>query len=102
MFKSDLYETALINYNILVDLSWILTYVSAEYALYSFDKQGNIINAESVNGMYPIEEAYELLRKTENGVSTPRAVGKPFDYLREILPENLSVVDLIIKFWRNF
>ena len=29
--KSQLYETALINYNILVDLTWAWTYVSAEY-----------------------------------------------------------------------
>ncbi len=34
--KANLYETALINYNILVDLSWTITYVSAEYALYKF------------------------------------------------------------------
>lgn len=102
IFKSNLYETALINYNILVDLSWTITYVSAEYALYSFDKEGNVTNAKEVSGMHPIEEAYELLRKTENGVSTPHAEGNPFDYLRNMLPEFSPAVDLIAEFWRKF
>lgn len=77
IFKSNLYETALLNYNILVDLSWTIIYVSAEYVLYSFDKDGNVTNAEDVSCMHPIEEAYDLLRKTENGVATPHAEGKP-------------------------
>lgn len=101
-FKANLYETALMNYNILVDLSWTITYVSAEYALYKFDKEGNIINAEEVSGMHPIEEAYKLLRKTEEGVSTPHAKGNPFDYLKAMTPEFSSAVDLIIDFWKDF
>ena len=34
-FKAELYETALLSYNILVDLTWAWTYVSAEYADHS-------------------------------------------------------------------
>ena len=101
-FKSDLYETALINYNILVDLSWTITYVSAEYALYQFDKNGNITNAQDIYGMSPIEEAYDLLRKTENGVSTPHSKDNPFHYLQTMLPEFSDAVDLIIDFWSKF
>lgn len=41
MFKAQMLETALINYNILVDLTWTMTYVSAEYVLYKFDNEGN-------------------------------------------------------------
>lgn len=102
IFKAEMYETALINYNILVDLSWTMTYVSAEYALYTFDDEGNVTNARDVCGMHPIEEAYELLRKTENGVSTPHAQGNPFDYLRIMLPEFSPAMDLIVKFWKEF
>ena len=101
-FKSDLYETALINYNILVDLSWTSTYVSAEYILYKFDSNNNIINATEISGMTPIEEAYKLLRKTENGVSTPHAEGNPFDYLKKMAPEFSELIDLIISFWKDF
>lgn len=102
IIKSNLYETALMNYNILVDLSWTITYVSAEYALYNFDEEGNVTNAMDVSGMHPIEEAYELLRKTENGVSTPHAEGNPFNYLKVMRPEFASSVDLIVEFWKKF
>jgi len=102
IFKSELYETALVYYNILVDLSWTITYVTAEYALYKFDKDKNIINAKDIYGMLPIEESYEMLRKTENGVSTPYAEGNPFDYLRVMQPQFKDAIDLIINFWRDF
>lgn len=58
-FKAELYETALLSYNILVDLTWAWTYVSAEYLLYTFDEEGNVTNAKDVCGMHPIEEAYQ-------------------------------------------
>lgn len=102
IYKSELYETALINYNILVDLSWTITYVTAEYALYKFDRNGNIINAKDIYEMVPIEDAYELLRKTENGVSNPHAEGNPFDYLRVMQPKFRDSIDLIITFWSEF
>lgn len=101
-FKAELYETALLNYNILVDLTWAWTYVSAEYVLYTFDNEGNITNSKDVCGMHPIEEAYELLRKTENGVSTPHAEGNPFNYLKVMRPEFSDAVDTIIEFWKSF
>lgn len=101
-FKSELYETALISYNILVDLTWAWTYVSAEYALYSFDADGNVTNAKDVCGMHPIEEAYDLLRKTENGVSTPHAEGNPFNYLKVMRPEFTGAMNIIIDFWKMF
>lgn len=90
------------NYNILVDLSWTIIYVTAEYALYKFDKEGNIINQKEIYGMLPIEESYEMLRKTENGVSTPHAEGNPFDYLRVMQPQFQDAIDLIVNFWRDF
>lgn len=101
-FKAELYETALLSYNILVDLSWAWTYVSAEYLLYNFDADGNVTNAKDVCGMHPIEEAYELLRKTENGVSTPHAEGNPFNYLKVMRPEFSDAVDTIVDFWKVF
>ena len=33
-------------HNILVDLTWAWTYVSAEYRLYTFDEEGNVTNAK--------------------------------------------------------
>lgn len=101
-FKAELYETALINYNILVDLSWTITYVSAEFMMYNFDSDGNITNATEISGMSSIEEAYDMLRKTENRVTTPHAEGNPFQYLKVMTPEFGEAIDLIIDFWKNF
>lgn len=101
-FKGELYETALINYNILVDLTWTWTYVSAEYALYVFDEEGNVTNAKDVCGMHPMEESYELLRKAENDVSNPFAEGNPFHYLKTMRPEFSDAVDTIVEFWKLF
>lgn len=100
--KAELFETALINYNILVDLTWAWTYVSAEYVLYKFDKDNNVINAIEITGMHTIDEAYELLRQTENGVTTPHTDGNPFNYLKKMRPEFSAAVDTIVSFWKDF
>lgn len=102
MFKAQMLETALINYNILVDLTWTMTYVSAEYVLYKFDNEGNVTNADEIIGMHSIEKSLDMLRKTENGVSTPHAEGNPFQYLKVMRPEFSDAIDLIIEFWKEF
>lgn len=102
IYKSELYETALINYNILVDLSWAITYVSAEYVLYKFDSDGNVKNADEIRGMHPIDEAFSILRKVENSTVAPTAENNPFTYLKVMTPEFSDAVDLIISFWRQF
>lgn len=99
---ADMYETALINYNILVDLSWTITYVSSEYILYKFDKSGNIVNSNAIYEMLPIEQAYNALRYAENIVTAPTAADNPFRYLKEQLPEFEDSIDLIIDFWSKF
>ena len=99
---SDMYETALINYNILVDLSWTITYVSSEYVLYKFDESGNIIDSNEIYGMLPIEQAYSALRNAENMVTSPAAINNPFRYLKEQLPEFEASINLIIDFWSRF
>lgn len=101
-FKAELYETALLSYNILVDLTWTWTYVSAVYVLYIFDEEGNVTNAKDVCGMHPIEESYELLRKTEKNVFPPKDKGDPFHYLKVMRPEFSDAVDTIVDFWKVF
>ena len=67
-FRGHFYETALIYYNIVVDLSWVACYLAAEYAL---TQKGKRIN---FGGMYTIEESYDLLRKAENLVTNPNFI----------------------------
>lgn len=102
IFKSQLLETALIYYNILVDLTWTMTYVSVEYVLYKFDNEGNVTNVDEIIGMHSIEESLNMLRKTENGVSTPHVEGNAFQYLKVMCPEFSDAIDLIVEFWKEF
>lgn len=67
IFTTYFYETALMYYNIVVDLTWTLCYVSAEFAI------SNSSNRVDFEGCKPIEEAYQLLRTAENSVTSPTA-----------------------------
>lgn len=96
IFISHFFEAALMFYNIIVDLSWTLCYVSAEYVIYEKDKTVNF------SGMLPIEDAYEALRKAENIVTNPNSPDNPFVYLKTMCPEFAPAIDLIIEFWKNF
>ncbi|MDP4118063.1 MAG: hypothetical protein Q8873_02595 [Bacillota bacterium] len=102
IFKANLYETALIHYNIVVDLSWTLTYVSAEFALYDFDSDDSIKNINKIQDVLPLEESYDLLRKAEKVVVSPLSEVNPFSYLKKMTPEFSEAVDLITEFWKDF
>ena len=96
IFISYFYEAALMYYNIVVDLTWTLCYVSAEFAITD--------NSARVNfeGCMPIEKAYKLLRVAENSVTTPTADKNPFAYLQRMVPEYSNAIQIIIDFWNTF
>lgn len=93
IMTSYFYETSLLFYNIVVDLSWTLCYVSAEFAC---TQNGNRV---PFVGMKSIEDAAELLRKAENSVTSPTAETNPFAYLKIMCPEFKEAIDLIVEFW---
>lgn len=95
-FMTEMYETALIYYNIIVDLSWTLCYVSIEYALYSKESTIELSNFMS------IEDAYNTMRKIENLVTNPGVDGNPLEYLKLMCPEFEESIDWIIEFWKSF
>ena len=95
VFK-DYYEAALLFYNAVVDLSWIACYISAEYFIYVDGKP------VEVEGLTPIEEAYNALRKAEGYVQHPGADGNPFEYLRKMCPQFSDTLDFVIAFWKDF
>lgn len=96
IFTSHFFQSALMFYNIVVDLSWTLCYVSAEYVVYEKDQTINFA------GMLPIEDAYKALRKAENIVTNPHSQDNPFEYLKKMCPEFGPAIDLIIDFWKEF
>ena len=93
---SYFYETALMYYNIVVDLSWVLCYVSAEYAC---SHKGERVYFE---GMRTIEEAAALLRQAEKNVVNPKADNSPFGFLKNECPDFSKAIDRVIDFWDKF
>ena len=77
-WKSYFYEAALMYYNILVDLSWVLLYLSAEYVCYQDDCA---VKFESVKS---IGEAMELMRSAEGLVAEPLCATNPIGYIKKI------------------
>lgn len=96
IFRSHFYEAALFYYNAIVDLSWTLCYVAAEFACNQNGKRVNLA------GIKPIEEAAELLRSAEKNVTSPTAETNPFEYLKNMCPEFTPAFEQIIKFWNQF
>lgn len=96
IFRSHFYETALFYYNAIVDMSWTLCYVSAEFAC---SQQGKRVD---LSGIRPIDEAATLLRSTERNVTSPTAENNPFEYLKMMCPEFIPAFDQIIDFWNDF
>lgn len=96
MLRAHFYESALMYYNAIVDLSWTLCYVCAEFAV---SKDGKRVD---LRGMVPIENASGLLRSAENLVTAPTAESNPFGYLKRMSPEFENAIDQIINFWNSF
>lgn len=94
--KSHFYEIALFYYNAVVDISWTLCYVAAEFAC---SAKGVRVD---ISGIKPIEEAFQLLRIAENNVTAPTAKENPFSYLKKMCPEFEPAINQIINFWNTF
>ena len=94
--RSLFYETALFYYNAIVDISWTMCYVCAEFAVTQSGERVEFGNIQ------PIENAYDLLRKAEGNVTNPTAEGNPFCYIKRMRPEFSDVIDSIISFWEEF
>lgn len=93
---SYFYEVALMYYNIVVDMSWVLCYISSEVSL---ERKGERI---SFAGMKTIEEAAVLLRTAENSITNPAVEGNPLKYFKAICPELSKAIDRVIEFWNLY
>ena len=94
--KATFFEVALFYYNIVVDLSWVMCYVSIEYAL---ELKGSRVDFGEIQ---PIDEAYTLMRKAENLVTNPSAEGNPLKYFKLMEPKFSAIIDTVINFWAKF
>lgn len=89
-------ETSLIYYNIVVDLTWVLSYVSMEYLVLSKGKYNNIENFTC------IRESKDILRNLEKIVSNPTSKNNPFSYFKKIDIEYSEIIECMELFWNDF
>lgn len=97
--QASFYETALIYYNIVVDLSWILVYASLETFVWSDEV------AKEAFGFKSKEEAQNILRHLEKDVGTPLTDDNQLNYLKKVDTEYGSkyryVIEYVETFWKN-
>lgn len=93
---ANFYEIALFYYNVVIDLSWAMVYVSAEYACTIHKKRVQI------TGMQPIDRANEALREIEKHVKSPTDEEGPFGYLLRTAPSFEAPIKKTQEFWKEF
>ena len=96
VYMGCFYETALLYYNIVVDLSWVLCYTAIEY---SVNNGGQLANYGDIDS---IKEAFDKLRVAENLVQSPTEPNSPIYYLRKMCPAYSDVIDHITDFWKTY
>lgn len=93
--QADFYEAALFFYNSVVDISWMLCYVAAEFVC------GCRNTRISIGGMPTLSEAVEKLRGVERNVVTPTAEENPFGYLLRMCSDFSEPINQITKFYSS-
>lgn len=88
-------ETAILYYNIVIDLTWVICYVSAEFAGYTKTK------AMQLDNVNEIHDTKDIIRKMENMVSNPFSEDNPLNYLKVQSPEFAPAIELIYGFWKE-
>ena len=96
LYRSCFYETALLYYNIVVDLSWALCYTSLEYYV------NNSGQANKYGGLSSLEESFNNLRIAEKNSLSPTDPASPFIYFNKISPAYSNVINHITSFWKNY
>lgn len=95
-YRAYFYEAALMYYNIIIDLSWVMLYTAVEYRC---KVDGVPID---ITGIQPISKAYKALRDMESSTTKPeKASTNAFNYLKRVYPNCGNAVDMITSFWNN-
>lgn len=90
--KSNFYESALIFYNIVVELSWQLTYLSIENFL--INTNDNIVS--DLSGLKEKDDAVNLIRQLEELCKEPS--DQLYSYLLKIDPTLDEIIEIIRRF----
>ena len=97
-YMSKLMEVALLYYNMVVDLSWVMVYVSVESFIYPQKDLPPIC----IDNIMPIEDSFKTLREAEKFSIAPSKVTNPIHYIRKVAPQFNEVIQLVEAFWNRF
>lgn len=94
LYQSFFYETALIYYNIVVDLSLTFCFMSAKLLIENQTQDSDTIRS--------IDEVYDFLRSNEDKPAFPTKKYNPFKIMCEKCPEFQKPISIIEGFWDSF
>lgn len=91
-------ENAILNYNIVVDLTWIITIISIEICYYENSKK---IILDDINEIY---SSKCIINKIQQMVQSPSAeeVKEFLDYFSKLNPKYQEIAEHISSFWNSF
>lgn len=93
-------ENMIINYNIVVDLTWIITFLSIEICHYE-EKFNTKFNFNEVN---EIKKTKEVIKKIEEMIKSPDSEKsiKYFNYFNSLFNEYIPITTYVKEFWKSF
>ena len=94
LYQTFFYETALIYYNIVVDLSLTFCFMSAMMLIENQTQDSDTIRS--------IDEVYDFLRSNEDKPAFPTKKYNPFKIMCEKCPEFQKPISIIEGFWDSF
>ena len=101
--KCDFYEAALFNYNIIVDMSWLLTLAAAEYIVYKDNESQEKPDFTLLYECLKIKDAKDAIYKIESLSTSPEYNEKSlFKYLKKINIPYEYAINYVNEFWKTF
>ena len=95
--KGLCYECSLMYYNIVVDLTWVLTYVCIEDFFYR-----NQFDVVKLKGIQDVKSAREAMMYYEENACSPSESDDIFLYIKSLAPSFCTVIDQVIIFWNKY
>lgn len=96
-FNEYFLETSILYYNIVVDLTWVLFFGCAGYAIEK--RTGKKVSITKIMGL---QDAQDAFRKLEDCIFHPTGEADPFRQITKEMPKFNGAVTLITNFWNQF
>ena len=91
-------ENAILNYNIVVDLTWIIAIISIDICYYEDSKKFILDNPNEINNSKRIIDKIEKMIKSPN----QEEIKEFLNYISQLNPKYQEIVEHVRLFWDNF